>query len=568
MNFNLAEVWGELLSSIANNEAVLRELLEGRPEIEKARDLNYIFMNYLSIIHKIFTIKVGGAWIDPRARIPSDLEFVEMLKLLVRYTHDITTWIEDHDRSGLPWKCIKEFYSGSLLEVDTQCQIWWTLADMTTLNQGTRPFSMPSPLSPTGIRPSQFDTHEAPPTPALSFTEYQSPSIASSKFSGPSTITSFNEDQIAVGMPSSWNDAGEPGFASHFNPLGGFDQRFLNNGGSQRGASIIQQSAATMPSTPRLEQQGFVPSPNPSLALQSSANKRNGYFQPMPPPVRKVAIPRLQKQGAFEPLLPPIQNSALRSSPAIEKASSCAPPKKRRYTKPSAETLIARQQKRQAVGSEKPKQNPVSTEYEVFTPGPASSPGTLGNDLCRGALEYSGESYRSDRSILPTFTSANTNRSPSMPNSNHNSNQGASTSHLHWDDAPSATFNSNQGIGNTGLGLSSPPMNRDFRNFEGLVPNLCMDMNMGHAGTCVIPQNTMHINSPMHYSKTSGGNFNGATQKIRQNMSNNAVKMGNVLGMEQIMGHNQLNSFTSWDKNLLEPRQVLENDFMDEDFGS
>lgn len=66
MDANLAYVWGELLRSTSDNELALRDLLEGRPEIQKAKDLNYIFMNYLSIIRNISIIKMGGGLIDTR----------------------------------------------------------------------------------------------------------------------------------------------------------------------------------------------------------------------------------------------------------------------------------------------------------------------------------------------------------------------------------------------------------------------------------------------------------------------------------------------------------------------
>lgn len=33
-----------------------------------------------------------------------------MLNLLVRYTNDIATWIEDHDRTGLPWEHVDGKY--------------------------------------------------------------------------------------------------------------------------------------------------------------------------------------------------------------------------------------------------------------------------------------------------------------------------------------------------------------------------------------------------------------------------------------------------------------------------
>lgn len=66
MNVHMTEVLGELLRSAAHNEVVLRELLQGRAETERARHVNYMFMNYLSIIHSIFNIKMGGGRVQSR----------------------------------------------------------------------------------------------------------------------------------------------------------------------------------------------------------------------------------------------------------------------------------------------------------------------------------------------------------------------------------------------------------------------------------------------------------------------------------------------------------------------
>ncbi|KAI9648332.1 hypothetical protein NHQ30_002965 [Ciborinia camelliae] len=520
MNVNLEFVWGELLRSNADNETVLRGLLEGRPEIEKAKDLNYMFVNYLSIIHNIFTTKMGGGWIDP-----------------------------------------KEFYAESLLEVDKHCHRWWALADMRPFGQAT----MPPPLSPTEEITSLFDALEAPPTPELSFTENQSPSTASSGFCYPSATASFNKHQITNEFPLIWDDVVEPGFVLPFTPLGGFDKKF-SNGRGDFGSSVVQQPKTNMPRTPRLEQQGFVPSPNPSLAVQTSANKQNGHFQPMPPPARKIAIPRLQKLGSFEPLIPPTQDLILQSAPAIGQASISVPPK-RRYTKVSAETLSDRRRKRQAVGSEKPKPNPVSIEYELSTPGSEYSPGTLINGSPGSALgQFSRESYNANHSTLTGFNNFNSNAL--VPSSNRS----AITSQKDWNDTVSVAFNSNPGAGSTGLGISGPPMNHgDFTNFEELIPTLHMDMNTGHRGTGTTAQNTipfdismhsapmhsfpmhpppMHPSSmhpsPMHSSSMSARNSNGKSHQMAQHMYNNVAEMDNVLGMDQFLGDGQPNAFHSW----------------------
>ncbi|KAF7876756.1 hypothetical protein EAF04_001839 [Stromatinia cepivora] len=526
MNIHLTEVWSELLRSAVHNDAVLRELLEGHPEIERAKDLNNMFLNYLSIVHKVFNVKMGGELIDSRARIPSDPEFIEMLQLLVRYTEDITTWVEDHDQTGAPWISIDEFWAESLLQVDMQCQRWWAFADMTTFNQATSSlmmhhplssteereivavneaissFGMPPPLSAIEESPAQSGTYEAPPTPALSFTERQSPSTASSSFSCPFATTSFSQDEIAAELPASWDNVGDIRFASHYTPFGGFDQGSSDDDRDDFAVSDAQHNPTIMPSTPRLEQEGFVPSPNPSILLHTSANKQNGFFHPIPPPARKIAIPQLQKQGAFPPFPPPTQNSMVRSSPVIEQASNSALPKKRRYTKVSAETLSARRQKRKAVGHETPQQNPTSADYGISTPGSEFSPGTLSNGSPGSALANSGEPYNTNQSILQGFPPVNSKTAMLHSNMNNtpnvgvitsqtdwnntvsaafNSNQGArigTTSQKDWEDSVSVAFNSNQGTGNTGLGIASPPMHNDFTNFGGSVPTHCMDMDM------------------------------------------------------------------------------------------
>ncbi|KAB8305132.1 hypothetical protein EYC80_004427 [Monilinia laxa] len=502
MDANLAYVWGELLRSTSDNELALRDLLEGRPEIEKARDVNYIFMNYLSIIRNISTIKMGGGLIDTRVRMPSDLEFIEMLKLLVRYTSDITSWVEDHDRSGAPWVYIEEFYGESLHEVDTQCQRWWALANMTMLNQRPGPFAMHQSLPPIQ-GPSQFHTTEAPQNLELSFTENQSPSATAS----------FNDHQTGNKFPPIWNDVAEPGFVSpqNFTAPHRSNHRSLNNGRNEAGELFERYPTTPVPSTPRLEQQGFAPSPNPSLAIPTSANKHNGFYQAMPTPARKIAIPRLQKLGAFEPLFPPTQNSVLGPFQTISHPSSSSSTKKRQYAKASAETLIARQPKRQAVGSEIPHWNPVSNEHEAFTFGSEYAPGTLSNGPHGSAPASHGDFHNASESILPGSSLVNSNTAILRTKTNDtsssvlNSNQADIHSHTHWNDAFSATVNSNQSAEYVSLGISSPQMNPSFSHFEGLG----MDMNMGYAGVGINIQNARPFDSFMQSSPLIGNNSYG-----------------------------------------------------------
>ncbi|QSZ29833.1 hypothetical protein DSL72_004351 [Monilinia vaccinii-corymbosi] len=556
MNLNLEDIWGELLRSISDNEATLRGLLEGRAEIEKARDLNYMFMSYLSIVHNISTIKMGGGWIDSRVRIPSDLEFIEMLKLLMRYTSDLTAWVEDHDRSGAPWAIIKDFDAESLLEVDAQCQRWWFLADVTTLNQRIGPFTMHPSLPPTQEDPLQFETTEAPQTPALPFTKHQSLSTTSSNLSRPSAATPSNGNQMPDVFPPVWNDVAESGFPSstNFAPLRRLDHRLSNSGSSEPEEPFEQYHTTPVPSTPRLEQQGFTPSPSPSLALQNSANKQNGFFQPMPPPARKIAVPRLQKLGAFEPLLPPTQNSIIRSFPAIGEGPSSEETKKRTYMKASAETLGAKQRKRQAIGSEIPHQNPVSTEYEVFKPDLESSSDTVSNGSPGSALTSPGDFYNANEPIILGLTSvnstailreeANERSPPYTPNLHH----AAINPDTDWDDTLSATTGSNQIPENAGLGISSPPMDSGFSHFKGPVLN------------------TMPFDSSMQSSRMIGSNLHGTSHQMTHSMYNDDVGMENIGGMNQLLDQNQSNVFNSRYENLLKPRKAPENEFMDGNF--
>lgn len=395
-----------------------------------------------------------------------------------------------------------EFYGDSLLEVDTQCQRWWALADMTMLNQRPGPFAIHPSLSPIQ-GPLQVHTTEAPQTLGLSFTELQSPSATAS----------FNDHQIGNEFPPIWNDITGPAFASprNFTALHRSDHRSLNNGRNEPGELFEQHPATPVPSTPHLEQQGFAPSPNPSLALQSSANKHNGFYQEMPPPARKIAIPRLQKLGAFEPLLPPNQNSVLGTFQTISHASSPDSTKKRQYAKASAETQIARQPKRQAVGSEIPRRNPVSSEYEAFTLGSESAPGTLSNGPHRSALASHGGFYNASESILPGSSLVNSNTAILRTKTNDtsssmlHSNQADIHSYTHWNDTFLAAVDSTQSAEYAGLGISGPQMNPRFSHFEGLG----MGMNIGYEGDGINIQNTIPFDSSMQSSPLAGNNSHG-----------------------------------------------------------
>ncbi|TGO72403.1 hypothetical protein BELL_0458g00060 [Botrytis elliptica] len=549
MSFPLREVWSELLRSTSNNEAVLKELLEGRPEIERAVDLNCTFMNYISIIYKVFNIKIEGGQIDPRVWLPSDHEFIEMLKLLVRYIEDITTWIEDHDRTGAPWTSIGEFYAESLLEVDAQCQRWWVLADMTIFNPTTTPFkvlpTMPlneesvlekfdpanfnrfqgarsfSPMENSPMdRSTDRSTFEAPLSPELSLKQRQTPSTASSGFSYQPATISLDKGQIAADFTDSWNGAGHSSVFSH-NSYGDIDQDFLYNGDVEPGGLDVQQTPVLIPTTPRLEQNGFVTSHNPSLSFHSPVEKRSGFCQPIPPPARKIAIPRLQKQGTFEPLFPPTEHSELRPSLPTPQNSTCGLLRKRGYSKVSPQVLNENPQKRRAVATEMPQHKPGYTGMQELPPGSKLSPGSLMHGSSGSTPGFFNGSYNTNYSASTAFSPFK--RSAETLQTNHNTfphkvaigsqmdwSNMVSTENCpkgrarnivatqqDWNDIVSATFDSN-----TGLEISSPKISRDPSNLPG-TPMMCTDMNIGY-GRPATSQQPMYFSSPVHSSPITG----------------------------------------------------------------
>ncbi|TGO47284.1 hypothetical protein BCON_0285g00080 [Botryotinia convoluta] len=581
MSFPLREVWSELLRSTSNNEAVLKELLEGRPEIERATDLNCMFMNYISIIYKVFNIKIEGGHIDPRETkidncvdlvwLPSDHEFIEMLKLLVRYINDITTWIEDHDRAGAPWTSIggkhqygtdlgnkltdcSEFYAESLLEVDAQCQRWWVLADMTIFNPATTPFkilpTMPlneesvlekfnpanfnrfkgaRSLSPMENSPTDISTFEVPPSPALSLKQRQTSSTASSSFSYQPATMSLDKGQIAADFSDSWNDGKDSSFSSH-NSYGDIDKGFLYNGGVEPGGLAVQQTPVFMPPTPRLEQNGFVPSPNPSLSFHTPFNKQGEFCRPMPPPARKIAIPRLQKQGNFEPLFPPTQHSEIRPSLPTPQTFTSGPHRKRGYTKVSQQALSGKPKKRRAVAGEMPQHKPGYTGMQEFPPGSRLSPDSLMHGSPGSASGFSSGSYNTKHLASTAFSavkrSAETLRTNlnSVPHkvaigsqmdwkntvSTEDSPKGRAgniiTTQQDWNDTVSAAFDAEQGAANTSLGISSPKISRDPSKLPG-TPMMCTDMSIEYIRPAT-SQQSIYFSSPMH-SPITGSNSKG-----------------------------------------------------------
>ncbi|TGO36122.1 hypothetical protein BHYA_0135g00280 [Botrytis hyacinthi] len=555
MSFPLGEVWSELLRSASNNEAVLKELLEGRPEIERATDLNCMFLNYISIIYKAFNIKIEGGQIDPRVWLPSDHEFIEMLKLLVRYIDDITTWIEDHDRTDVPWTSIGEFCAESLLEVDAQCQRWWALADMTIFNPVTTPFKilpmMPlndqsvleefnpanfnrfreaRTLSPMEDSPTDISAFEAPPSPILSQKQRQTPSTAPSSFSYQPATMLLDKGQLAADFTDSWDNDEDPSFPSH-NSYGNIDQGFLYNGGVKPGGLAVQQPPVFMPPTPRLEQNGFAPSPNPSLSFHTFCNKQSGFCQPMPPPARKIATPRLQKQGTFEPLFPPTEHSEIR--PFLQTSTS-AQIRKQGYSKVPPQALSETPKKRRAISTEIPHHEQQYTGTQEFPPGSEFSPGSLMHGSPGSALGFSSGFYNTNHSAPTAFSAVKRNADTLRTNLNsvpHKVAIGSQmdcsntvstengpkerdgnivTTQQDWNDTVSAPFDLEQGAGNTGLGISSPKISRDL-------PKL--------------------LETPM---------FVSAGHKSSRLLHHSAVKRDYVSGEDQSLENNQSDVFKPW----------------------
>ncbi|KAF7956473.1 hypothetical protein EAE96_003814 [Botrytis aclada] len=555
MSFPLREVWSELLRSTSNNKAVLKELLEDRPEIERATDFNFMLMNYISIIYKVFSIKIEGGQIDPRVWLPSDHEFLEMLNLLVRYINDITTWIEDYDRTGAPWISIGEFYAESLLEVDAQCQRWWVLADMTIFNPATTPFKIlptmplhedsvmekfnpatfnrsegaPS-LSPMEDSTMDISTFEAPPSPALSLKQCQSPSSASPRYVYQPAMMSLEEGHMAAEFAASLNDGADSSISPQ-NPYGNIDQGFLYDDDVEHEGLAVQQTPVFMPTTPRLEQNEFVQSHNPSPSFHPPVNKQGEFCQLMPPPARKIAMPRLQNQGTFEPLFPPIRHSELRPSFPTPQTSTSGQIRKRGYTKVSPQALNGKPKKRRAVAGEMPQHKPEYTGMQEFLPSSKPSHGSLMHGSPGRASGLSSRSYNTNYSASTVFSPVERNAETLRNNLNNVPHKVAIDSEMDWsntasaenrpggragmivatqqdwNDTVSAVFDSKQGAANGGLGISSPKIGRDPPNLSGS-PMMYTDMSIGYARPAT-SQQPMYFSSPTHSSPITGSNSRG-----------------------------------------------------------
>ncbi|KAM0132076.1 hypothetical protein ACHAP3_006512 [Botrytis cinerea] len=584
MSFPLKEVWSELLRSTSNNEAVLKELLEGRPEIERATDLNCMFVNYISIIYKVFNIKIEGGQIDPREKrpkiddcidlvwLPNEHEFIEMLKLLVRYINDIITWIEDHDQTGAPWTSIggkhqygtdlgnkltnfSEFHAESLLEVDAQCQRWWVLADMTIFNPATTPFKIlpPMPLNeesvlgefnaaifnrfkgapsmaPIESSPIDISTFEAPPSPALSLKRRQIRYSNSSSFNQQSTMLSLDKDQTAFEFADSWNHGGDSSFPPQ-DSYGDIDRGLLYNGGVEPEGLAVQHTPVFMPPTPRLNQNGFAPSPNPNLSFRTPVNKQDGFCQPMPPPARKIAIPRLQKQGTFEPLFSPTQNSELRPSLSPPQTFTSGALRKRGYTKFSPQALNDNPPKRRAVVGEMPHHNTEYTAMQEFSRGAKLPPGSLVHGSPGSASGFSNGSCNTNHSVSTASSPVKRNGKMLRINLDSISHKAAIGSEMDysntvstenspgrkagnivtrqqdWNDAVLAGFDLEQGATNTGLGIARPKISRDPSNLPG-IPTMCTDTSIEY-GRPATSQQPIYLSSPVHSSTITGSHSSG-----------------------------------------------------------
>lgn len=491
-----------------------------------------------------------------------------MLKLLVRYIDDITTWIEDHDRTGAPWTSIggkheygadlgnkltncSEFYAKSLLEVDAQCQRWWVLADMTIFNPAATPFKIPPmmPLNNQGVleefNPANFNRFkeaqtlspieestaeinifEAPPSPVLSQKQRQTPSTASSSFSYQPATMSLDKGQITAGFADNWNDGEDSSFSSH-NSYGDIDQGFLYNGGVKPGGLAIQRTPIFVPPTPQLEQNGFAPSPNPSLSFHTPCNKQSGFCQPMPPPARKIAIPRLQKQRTFEPLFPPSEHSEHR--PTVQTSTS-AQLRKRGYSKVPPQALSEPLKKRRAIATEIPHHEPGYTGTQEFPPGSEFSPGSLMHGAPRSARGFSSGFYNTNHSAPTAFSAVKRNAETLRTNLNsvpHKVAMGSQmdwsstistkngpkgraenilTTQQDWNDTVPAAFVSEQGAANTILGISSPKISRDPSKLPG-TPMMFTDMSPGYVRPAT-SQQSIYFSSPMH-SPMTGINSRG-----------------------------------------------------------
>ncbi|TEY49384.1 hypothetical protein BOTCAL_0287g00080 [Botryotinia calthae] len=554
MSFPLKEVWSELLRSTSNNEAVLKELLEGRPEIERATDLNCLFMNYISIIYKVFNIKIEGGQIDPRVWLPNDHEFIEMLKLLVRYINDIITWIEDHDRTGAPWTSIGELHAESLFEVDAQCQKWWVLADMTIFNPATTPFKIlpPMPLNeesvlgefnaaifnrfkgapsmaPIESSPIDISTFEAPPSPASSLIRRQIQYSDSSSFNQQSTMLSLDKGQTAFEFADRWNHGGDSSFPPE-DSYGDIDRGLLCNGGVEPEGLAVRHTPVFMPPTPRLDQNGFVPSPNPNLSFHTPVNKQDGFCQPMPPPARKIAIPRLQKQGTFEPLFPQTQNSELRPSLPPPQTFTSGALRKRGYAKFSRQALNDKPQKRRVVVGEMPQHNAEYTGMQEFSPGAKLPPDSLVYGFPGSNSGFSNGSCDTNHSVSTAFSPVKRNGKTLRTNLDSISHKAAIGSKMDWsstvstensperkagnivtrqqdwNDAVLAGFDLEQGATNTGLGIARPKISRDPSNLPG-IPTMCTDMSIEY-GRPATSQQPIYLSSPVH-STITGSHSSG-----------------------------------------------------------
>lgn len=495
-----------------------------------------------------------------------------MLKLLVRYINDIITWIEDHDQTGAPWTSIggkhqygtdlgneltncSEFHAKSLLEVDAQCQRWWVLADMTIFNPDTTPFKIlpPMPLNeesvlgefnaaifnrfkgapsmaPMESSPIDISKFEAPPSPALSLKRRQMQYSDSSSFNQQSTMSSLDKGQTAFEFADSWNRDRHSSFPPQDSYVD-MDRGLLYNAGIEPEGLAIQHTPVFMPPTPRLDQNGFIPLPNPNLSFHSPVNKQDEFCQPMPPPARKIAIPRLQKQGTFEPLFPPTQNSELQPSLPPPQTFPYGALRKRGCAEFSPQALNDNPPKRRAVVGGMPHHNTEYTGMQEFSLGAKLPPDSLVHGSPGSASGFSNGSCNTNHSVSTASSPVKRNGKRLQINLDSISHKAAIGSEMDWsntvltenspgskarnivtrqqdwNDAVLDGFDLEQGARNTGLGIAPPKISRDPSNLPGIL-TMCTDMSMEYERPATSRQ-LMYLSSPVHSSTITGSHSSG-----------------------------------------------------------
>lgn len=361
-------------------------------------------------------------------------------------------------------------------------------------------------VSPMEDSPMDVSTFEAPPSPALSLKQCQSPSSASPRYIYQPAMMSLEEGRIAAESAATLNDGADSSFAPQ-NSYGEIDQGFLYDGGVEPGELAVQQTTVLMPTTPRLEQNEFVQSHNPSPSFHPPLNKQGEFCQPMPPPAPKIAIPRLQNQGTFEPLFPPTQRSELRTCFPTPQTSTSGQIRKRGYTKVSPQALNGKPKKRRAVACEMPQHKLEYTGMQEFPPGSKLSHGSLMHGSPGRASGLSSRSYNTNYSASTVFGPVQRNAETLRNNLNTVPHKIAIGSQMDWNNTVSAAFDSEPDAANAGLGFLSPKISRNPPNLSGS-PMMYTDMSVGYARPAT-SQQPMHFSSPTHSPPITGSDSRG-----------------------------------------------------------